>query len=218
MPEYIGDPNQSLPNYSPGGNMGSNIRNTIGMPAPTYNAPTYTPPSPYVAPAYDEGRVTELTQQAAAPAVRGLRSAMQTASSANYDNPNVKRMTLRDALAGYGQGLQSAMSGANTTARGEYNTEYGIKADEGKTNYQTRAQASAMQYEGALSQAQMQYQTQWNAYLKEQEIQGNKDIAGMRYGGSSFAASNASKNAADKAYADTDARLDAEFEASYAGE
>jgi hypothetical protein len=151
-------------------NWGDTNQGNVGMPPSVFIPPEYTPPAPYVAPVYNEDKVTSLTQEAAAPAVRGLRSAMQTASSASYDNPNVKRMTLRDALAGYGQGLQSAVSGASTTARNQYNTEYGIAADTAKTNYQTSAQAAAMQYQGKLSAMELQYQTQWNAYLKEMEM------------------------------------------------
>ena len=85
----------------------------------------------YSAPAYDEGRVQSLTQTSAAGAIRGLRSAMQGAANGSFANPNVRRMTLRDALAGYGQGLQSAISAASDTARGLYNTEYSAQADTG---------------------------------------------------------------------------------------
>jgi len=145
----------------------------------TYVAPTYTPPTPYTAPQYDENRITDLTQTQAAGTVRGLRSAVQKIAGSRFDNPNVKRMTLRDALAGYGQGLQSAMSKASESARGLYNTEYGMKADELKTNYGTAVQASQAQYQGALQASQAQfaaeqnrynteYQTLWNNFNAEQ--------------------------------------------------
>jgi hypothetical protein len=44
-------------------------------------------------------------------------------------------MTLRDALKGYGSGIATVLSGAQTSARGEYGQKYGIQADAAKTNY-----------------------------------------------------------------------------------
>lgn len=127
-------------------------------PPPAFVAPTYTAPEKYTAPEYDENRITDLTQTQAAGTVRGLRSAMQKISGSRFDNPNVKRMTLRDALSGYGQGLQSAMSKASESARGLYNTEYGVKSEEGKINYNTAVQASQNKYQGELQGQLAQYQ------------------------------------------------------------
>lgn len=165
-----------------------------GYTPPTpFVTPEYQAPDPYKAPEYDEGRITDITQTQAAGAVRGLRSSIQRISGARYDNPNVKRMTLRDALAGYGQGMQSAMSKASESARSLYNQEYGMKADEAKTNYaqaaqaaqtryqamvqgelasyQTRAQAQAMQYQLDEQRKLTEYQTAWDNYNKEQQRQ-----------------------------------------------
>lgn len=100
-----------------GGTAPSDFRG--GGAAPTMGgAPTYEKPE------YDESKVSALTQKRAAPGVRRLREVTQRAMGATYENPNVKRMTVRSALAGYGTGLESVMAGAGTTARAEYGQEY----------------------------------------------------------------------------------------------
>ena len=143
----------------------TNLLNSI-KPA-TYEAPIYTAPDQYVAPDYDESRITDLTQTSSAGAIRGLRSAMQRVAGGSYANPNVRRMTLREALAGYGQGIQSAVSAASETARKLYNTEYETKAEEKKLNYNTAAQASQAQYQGQLQQSQAKFAAEQNRYNTE---------------------------------------------------
>jgi hypothetical protein len=158
--------------YSGGANYeGDGRTSKVFLPVNVGSAPTmpdvgeYKAPNPYVAPEYDEGRVNELTQSTAAPAVRGLRSAMQRISSSSEGNPNAKRMTLREALAGYGQGLQSTMSGAATTARSLYNQEYGIKADEAKTNYGAEVETGKINFNAKLQQQMAKYQADLATYM-----------------------------------------------------
>jgi hypothetical protein len=151
----------------------------IAPPSNDLVLPAYQSPGDYQAPEYDEGRVNELTQTSAAGSVRGLRSAMQKVSGASYDNPNVKRMTLRDALAGYGEGLQSAMSKASDTARNLYNTEYNIKSDEAKTNYQEDVSASRVNYEAKTNEAAKEYETAWNTYWNEKNYGLEKNKQGL---------------------------------------
>ena len=153
---YIGD------GYS---NSTTGLSNSIKQA--TYQAPTYTAPSEYTAPVYDESRITDLTQTSSAGAIRGLRSAMQRVAGGSYANPNVRRMTLREALAGYGQGLQSAISAASDTARNLYNTEYGTKAEEKKINYNTSAQAAQAQYQAQIQQSQAKFAAEQNRYNTE---------------------------------------------------
>lgn len=74
---------------------------------------------------YDYGKVEGIAQRLAAPGVRRLRDAVQRVNTQGYDNPNVKSQTLRDALSGYGQGLEDVMSGAYKSASGIYGQEYG---------------------------------------------------------------------------------------------
>lgn len=65
--------------------------------------------------------IQQLTMQKAAPGLREMRQQLSRASGAGYANPNVKRMALREALAGYGEGVGSLMSAATSAATSEYN-------------------------------------------------------------------------------------------------
>ena len=132
-------------------------------PTAKYVAPTYVAPAEYAAPEYDEDRIAALTQRKSSAGLRAARQALQQTIGRYYENPNVKRMTLRDALAGYGQSVESVLSGADTTAREEYNTEYGIKSDQEKTNYNERVNASKLEYEGQKTAAQLNYQSKLDA-------------------------------------------------------
>uniref|UniRef100_A0A6M3IMQ7 Uncharacterized protein n=1 Tax=viral metagenome TaxID=1070528 RepID=A0A6M3IMQ7_9ZZZZ len=104
-------------------------------------------------PEWDENRIGELTQQEATPDIRRLRQQVREVQGKYYDNPNVKRMTLRDAMAGYGMGLEDVMAGARRRAQSEYAAEYGPQA--------TKAQA---EYQAELSKVMATYQAAWQDY------------------------------------------------------
>jgi hypothetical protein len=132
--------------------------------APTYEG--YTP-STFTAPTYDEGEVEKKTQQHASAGIRALRSQVQSAALKHYDNPNVKRMTLRDALAGYGQGLANVMGSARSTATSEYNTEYNKEWQTGAMNWQATNQAAAQNAQTAFQSAWQKYTMELANWMKE---------------------------------------------------
>jgi hypothetical protein len=166
---YTGYPGYGSGSYG-GGESGNTTEGRISFPSintspPTYVEPVgYTPPDPYKAEPWDESKIESKTQRKAAPGLRTLRGQMQKVTGGYYENPNVKRMTLREAFAGYGQGLENVMTGAEKEAETEYAREYGIKAEEGKINYQTALTKAGMDYTGRLTKAQMDYQSQLAAY------------------------------------------------------
>ena len=127
-------------------------------------------------PEYDMSKVESLAQRAAAPGVRSLRSAMQETQQGYYANPNVKRMTLRDALAGYGQGLENVMGGAYKTGAAIYGQEYGVQAQGAMQQRQIASQEAMQQKQIAAAESMQassiasnerlaQYQNEWRAYL-----------------------------------------------------
>ena len=127
-------------------------------------------------PEYDMSKVESLAQRAAAPGVRSLRSAMQETQQGYYANPNVKRMTLRDALAGYGQGLENVMGGAYKTGAAIYGQEYGVQAQGAMQQRQITSQEAMQQKQIAAAESMQassiasnerlaQYQNEWRAYL-----------------------------------------------------
>jgi hypothetical protein len=141
----------------------------------------YKSPDPYKAPIYDENKIRSLTQEQAAPSIRGLRSSMQRIAGSSSDNPNAKRMTLREALAGYGQGLQSAISGASASARNAYNQEYGIKANEGLINYNESVSSSRMNFENKQKEEAARYQAELANYMAA--TYGNRGYSSRSGGG-----------------------------------
>jgi hypothetical protein len=105
----------------------------------------------FAAPEYDEKRISALSQRFQAPGVRRLRREVRSATGGAYDNPNVKRMVLRDALAGYGQGLESVTAGAYKSALGQYGQEYGRAWDTAMTNFKAQEAAKAQTFSASLA-------------------------------------------------------------------
>jgi hypothetical protein len=131
-------------------------------PSATYKAPEYVAPEEYIAPSYtkptyDENKVESLTQRKAAPGLRSARQALQSSTGGYYENPNVKRMTLRDALAGYGMAVENVMSGASNEARSQYNNEYNIEADASKTNFNKDVEEGKLNYNNKIYKSQADF-------------------------------------------------------------
>ena len=123
-------------------------------------APSGEKPSPYTvvpfeAPEWDEEEISRLTRKRAAPGVRRLRSAVQMAMTRPYESPQIRRMTLREALAGFGMGLESVMGAAGREAVGEYGAEYGREW-----------QAGAMNWQALQQQRMADWQALWNVYMR----------------------------------------------------
>ncbi|MHA2135345.1 MAG: hypothetical protein ACW99J_15910 [Candidatus Thorarchaeota archaeon] len=115
---------------TPGGGGGGSYRGTQYKPSVgriTTRRTTYGekfPEAPTLR-EVDKRRVKELTQKNMAPRLRLLRSALQRALVRSYENPNVRRMIVREALQGYGQGVEEARAGAERMAMGEEREERG---------------------------------------------------------------------------------------------
>jgi len=118
--------------------------------APSGAAPTMAAIPEFELPEWEEEEVAGLRQKYAAPGVRRLRGAVQTAMGQTYESPQIKRMTLRQALAGYGMGLESVMGGAGREARAEYGEEYGREVQAEQMQWQANVQRLAQMYQGAM--------------------------------------------------------------------
>lgn len=117
-------------------------------------------------PTYDTGAVEKLAQRFAAPGIRKLRNTVQEVQQGVYENPNVKRMTVRDALSGFGQGLESVMGGALKEGAGVYGQQYGAAVNEALLSKKL-ASAEKMQADEIAARERMnQYNKSWEAYLK----------------------------------------------------
>ena len=119
---------------------------TVQQWSPTQPKPTRPDLGKPELPEYDKRRVSALAQKHAAPEVRRLRQAVQAAGAQYYENPNVRRMTMREALGGYGQGLERVLAGAHKAAAGEYGQEYQAETQAAYGAWQANAQALMGEY------------------------------------------------------------------------
>lgn len=92
--------------------------------------PTYTPPT------YDTSRLRFLGEQQAAPGIRSLRRGVSEALGKSYENPNVSALAKREALGGFGEGLEQVYGGARRTAQAMYAPEYAGQEQAGKMSYE----------------------------------------------------------------------------------
>jgi hypothetical protein len=129
----------------------------IGPEGPMPEAPTL---DQFVAPTRDEERIKALTQQKSAAGLRAMRAQIQKAMGQGYRNENVKRMTLRDALSGYGQGIESVMTGAQTGAEKEYQSEYATAYDTAGKNYQSAITAKMQDWQNKINNYFKNYSTE----------------------------------------------------------
>jgi len=112
----------------------------------------------FVAPEWDESKIRKAAQRKAAPRLRSLRRQMEREAGRQYENPNVKRMTLRQAMEGYGLGVGSVMAEAEAAGRAEYGQEYGMEFAGAQTTYAAQTQALMQSYNNAF-----------NAYLQSMQ-------------------------------------------------
>ena len=154
---------------------------------PTYTAPPYRDPGTYTPPAWDEGAIETLTQKRAAPGLRALRQQVQRVTGRRYDNPQVGRMTLREALQGYGSGVSSVMGGASVAAAGEYGQKYGRMAEGARGAYESQA-ASARAYNAYMQDVS---KTQYGSAMAGYETEVGQEAATTAYGRGTEAATTA---------------------------
>lgn len=163
-----GAPNRGASSYIVGGPTmygGQNVSTLNARPT----APVITPPSyePLKLPEFDEATVKKERQKTAAPYLRNLRSNVQKVMQGRYENPNVKRMTLRDALGGYGQALESVMARAETEGRAVAREKWQREADEAKSNWSAKMNQQNMAWQAQVNQANQQYQSLMQEWMKQ---------------------------------------------------
>lgn len=81
---------------------------------------------PFPTPPVDIGRIESLTQQFAAPYTRRSRMALREAlmRSQQIENPATRAFYARQALEGFGGGLEEAIAGSRRAALSTYQMEY----------------------------------------------------------------------------------------------
>lgn len=122
----------------------------------------------FTAPARDENRLSALRMKASGAGLRDLRRQTQSmVAGASGLDPTMRRMTLKDALMGYGSGVSKVMSQADQIAQRQYEKEYDDKFKESTMNYQAGMNKANLEYkskiEKLLFNAQHPSMTQINA-------------------------------------------------------
>lgn len=117
---------------------------TIGK-LPTLEYDTFT------APTRDPNRISNLRARASGAGLRDLRRQTQrTIQGTSGMDATMRRMTLKDALMGYGSGVSKIMSSADRIAQSQYEQEYGDKYKESLLNYQTGISKKNAEYQARL--------------------------------------------------------------------
>jgi len=99
------------------------------------------------APEYDRKRVSALAQKHGAPDRRLLRENISQVMAQDFENPNVRRTVLRDALTGYGRGLGQLSQAAYASAVKEYQGEYDRQWKETHANWLAEQEKAKAEYQ-----------------------------------------------------------------------
>lgn len=167
----------ATPSYANVIGMGATPRPGTGAGKPEIPTLSSAEVPTYERPEYDEGKVQSLAQQHAAPGIRTLREAYQTAAARLPSGPQT-RLTLRDALKGYGTGLESVMGGARKTARAEYGQEYGHEVRGTEMQYQAQVQMAQQQASLESAALMQQFQLDYGEYMEDKPQTGGHYIPG----------------------------------------
>jgi hypothetical protein len=176
QPSPVSGPQWPYPlgsNYSPSNYTSSSLgipSPSASKPVPTYNAPSYKEMPTYTPRRWDDNEISSLTQKKAMPGIRELRGQIQRVTGRRYDNPNVGRMTLREALQGYGSGIGSVLGGAGEAATGEYSTKFAREGDESRRAFESESSKTSAYNQNLSDIAKTKYQgemTGWQAQESE---------------------------------------------------
>jgi hypothetical protein len=134
---------------------------------PEYNAPEYTPPGE------DPNAYKEARREAIAPGLRAMREGTREAisSAQSLDNPNARALFIKQALQGYGQGLESVAAGAGKEARqvagdkrseqlDTYRVQHSVQTDTYLQNYQNQINTIAADFAQQQAVAMQNYNAQ----------------------------------------------------------
>jgi len=128
---------------------------------PVLNIPTYTPI------ARNEGRISELAQKAGAVGLGKLGRALNTALSQARgvgDSPMAEQTT-RNALRGYGEGLDSVMGQAQQTGLQQYEQEYKPLEEANRINYEGQMKSALADYQSETQRINAMYEAALKDYF-----------------------------------------------------
>lgn len=104
----------------------------------------------FAGPTWDEKEIKKRSRRIAAPGLRALDMKLQQAMSRYYENPNVRRMVLRDTLQGYGIGVSNILAQATQAGSAQYAQDYSRQYSEAVNTF-NRDWQKAMQSASQVS-------------------------------------------------------------------
>lgn len=105
-------------------------------------------------PKFDRRALAAETQKQAGPQVRRLRDVTARTLAGGFENPNVRRMTVRQALQGYGGGLASVLQGARRAAVQTQMPEF-----------QAQVGGAMRTFEANVANLQNEYSNLWREFM-----------------------------------------------------
>ena len=139
-------------NYGGSGTSESSRTVTERSWTPSGPQPTRPDMGTFQAPEYSDSEVASLRQRHAGPGIRKLRDQTLNAlrgvgmTAQGFENPNVRRMTVRQALQGYGSGLGQILASAQSTAMNQYGQKYNKEYDAAYRNFEADRLAKMTEY------------------------------------------------------------------------
>jgi hypothetical protein len=134
--------------------------------APSFVAPTYTAPGPYVAPAWNERRVAYQTQKAASPYLSEIRRSIRQAISRSgvSGNPIIQKYAMGGAMDAAGDNFGKVMGQAGDIGLKNYTAEYGRDLNAYNMNYAQTQDVAKTNYQAKVSEAQANFNAQLAAF------------------------------------------------------
>lgn len=129
-----------------------------GTQWPTFQGPTY-----------NEREIRQRAAKLMAPGLTQLTMKTQQALSRYYENPNVRRMVLRDTLAGYGLGISGIRAKAEQVATQQYMADYSRQYNEAMNAYNLAMQKASYSALTVTTQKQFATQQGYDEWMKKYE-------------------------------------------------
>jgi len=110
-----------------------------------------TPPT-FVPAQVDTNRINFLTQQAAAPGLRGLQTGLSESLNQRFNNPNVQALVARNALKGFGTGVSNVIGQASRTGLNQFGQEFASQNQSDLLNFNAKVNQQNKDYQNKLGQ------------------------------------------------------------------
>lgn len=161
MPDTITNPYDRLKTQYPNLFTPMSFEQPAPMEIPKMEMPAIPSPS-----LVDMGRVSQLTQQFASPAIRSGRAGLrEMLARGSRDNPIQQSYRARGAIAGMGDVINTGIANARSPALSVATGEAASQGDINKLGYESALNTNKLAYENAWNTNKMAYESAWKKNL-----------------------------------------------------